>query len=337
MVAGPDGRHMSKSYGNTVSPDEIMPKFGTDAIRQWAALGSLGDDYPFEYTWINIHNKQPVSDEKINREKKSLPNDKFNKKYRKRYDQLVGASRFITKIWNAFRFLYINLEKLKISDINFSQSNLSEIDSYFYSEFNKNLKLMTENLDKYNWHDAFTLLRPFFWNEICDNYIEAIKYRFYSENESIKKTALINALNLFYEFLKIFSIFMPFISEEIYSIVYKPFKELKSIHLESWSNGYSQISSKKAEIGKMGIDIIKFLRNLKSKSKMPLNQEIERIILLTSDENIEKIEKISEDITNTIRINRLDLLNSEHENEIEIIPDVKEKFDDYGILTYFFK
>jgi valyl-tRNA synthetase len=196
---------------------------------------------------------------------------------------------------------------------------------------------MTENLDKYNWHDAFTLLRPFFWNEICDNYIEAIKYRFYSENESIKKTALINALNLFYEFLKIFSIFMPFISEEIYSIVYKPFKELKSIHLESWSNGYSQISSKKAEIGKMGIDIIKFLRNLKSKSKMPLNQEIERIILLTSDENIEKIEKISEDITNTIRINRLDLLNSEHENEIEIIPDVKEKFDDYGILTYFFK
>ncbi|MEJ2249782.1 MAG: valine--tRNA ligase, partial [Candidatus Lokiarchaeota archaeon] len=68
MVAGPDKRKMSKSFGNIVSPDEIMPKFGADAIRQWAALGSLGDDYPFEYTWINIHNKQPVSDEKIKKE-----------------------------------------------------------------------------------------------------------------------------------------------------------------------------------------------------------------------------------------------------------------------------
>ncbi|TFF89821.1 MAG: valine--tRNA ligase, partial [Promethearchaeota archaeon] len=72
MVAGPDNRKMSKSYGNVVSPDEVLPSFGADAIRQWAAMGSLGDDYPFEYTWINIHNKQPVSDDKILKEQKSL-------------------------------------------------------------------------------------------------------------------------------------------------------------------------------------------------------------------------------------------------------------------------
>jgi len=54
MVAGPDGRHMSKSLGNYIAPEEVMPEFGADSIRYWTAMGTLGDDYPFEFTWIDL-------------------------------------------------------------------------------------------------------------------------------------------------------------------------------------------------------------------------------------------------------------------------------------------
>jgi len=159
MVAGPDGRHMSKSYGNIVSPDEVMPDFGTDAIRQWAALGSLGDDYPFEFTWINLQTKQPVSDEIILKELEKLPENKFNKKYRRRFEQLIGASRFLTKLWNAYRFLYLNLNTIELGDLVIDLDDLSAIESYFFSEFNKNLKFITEYYDGYNWHEGFMLSR----------------------------------------------------------------------------------------------------------------------------------------------------------------------------------
>ncbi|TFG12948.1 MAG: valine--tRNA ligase, partial [Promethearchaeota archaeon] len=152
MVAGPDGRKMSKSFGNIVSPDEVMPEFGADAVRQWAALGTLGDDYPFEYTWYNLQTKQPVSDDFINKEMEKLPEDKFNKKYRRNFEQLVSASRFLTKIWNAYRFLYFNLSKTELSNFSIKLGELTSIDSYIYSEFNNILKLVELALDDYKWH-----------------------------------------------------------------------------------------------------------------------------------------------------------------------------------------
>jgi valyl-tRNA synthetase len=337
MVAGPDGRKMSKSYGNVVSPDEVLPDFGADAIRQWAAMGSLGDDYPFEYTWINIHNKQPISDEKIAKERNNLPEEKFQKKYRKRYDQLIGASRFLTKIWNAFRFLKLNLDKIKISDIQIDQETLSPIDHFFFGEFNTNLQRIEDYLDGYNWHEAFMILRPFFWNEICDNYIEAIKYKFYSEDLNIKKNSLKNALNLFYKILKIFAIIMPFISEEIYSIIYREFKGLDSIHLEQWPTGYEEISEEQIESGKIAIKLIQNLRKMKSQLQIPLNQELSEVRIISDSDQIKKIKKISKDISETIRIKNMEIVDNKDIGSIKKNPDLKEDFEDLDLSVFLFK
>jgi valyl-tRNA synthetase len=300
-------------------------------------MGSLGDDYPFEFTWIDLQTKQPLSNEFIFAEIKKLPEDKFDKKYRRRFEQLIGASRFITKIWNAYRFLYLNLKKIKIADIKINPKDLSAIDSYFFSEFNKNLDLITNYFDGYNWHGATMILRTFFWNEICDNYIEAIKYKFYSEDKQTRESSLKNTLNLFYKLLIISSVIMPFITEEIYSIIFKKFKDLKSIHIENWPKPYENISEELAGRGKLGIEIIKFLRMYKSKLQLPLNQEISKVLILTEENQILDFKNLKEDIQNTIRIDDLEIFNKSMEDSIKEKPDLKQEIEELNILVYIFK
>jgi valyl-tRNA synthetase len=337
MVAGPDGRHMSKSYGNIVSPDEVMPDFGTDAIRQWAALGTLGDDYPFEFTWINNQTKQPIENDLLLKERERLPKTKFNKKYRRRFEQLIGASRFLTKMWNAYRFLSLNLDKVPISDLKVKNDRLSPIDFYFFSEFNKVLEEITKYYNGYNWHEGFMLSRIFFWNEICDNYIEAIKYKFYSDNEEIRRNSLKNALNLFYKVLITFSFIMPFIAEEIYSILFKRYQKLKSVHLEKWPRPYKNIPNDLADRGNLGIEIIKNLRNLKSKLQIALNQEIERIIIFSPKEHLSDIKDLKNDIENTIRINALEILEKSKQGMIKEKPDLIDDLEDLNLTILFFR
>jgi len=333
MVAGPDGRHMSKSLGNYISPEDVMPEFGTDAIRYWAAMGSLGDDYPFEFTWINLQTKGPVSNEIIQKELKKLPEEKFKKKYRRKYEQLTGASRFLTKIWNAYRLIYLSQENIELNDLKIKIEDLKAIDCYYFSEFNKQIESIEKYLDGYNWHEAVMIFRIFFWNDICDNYIEAIKHRFYSEDKGLKKISLKIALNLFYKLLLINSIIMPFISEEIYSILYKPLINLQSIHLDKWPVAYELISKELSAEGKIAVDIIKTLRNMKSNLQIPLNQEVKKVIIITDEHSLKNVE---EDIKSTIRVVDFQIVESDKENFIEKKPDLKEIVEDLNIKIYLF-
>jgi valyl-tRNA synthetase len=334
MVAGPDGRHMSKSLGNYISPEDVMPEFGTDAIRYWAAMGSLGDDYPFEFTWINLQTKQAISNETILKEIKKLPEDKFKKKYRRKYEQLIGASRFLTKIWNAYRLLYLSLEKGELHDLKIKIEDLKAIDSYYFSEFNKHLVSIEKYLDGYNWHEAAMIFRTFFWNDICDNYIEAIKHRFYSEEKKAREISLKVALNLFYKLLLINSIIMPFISEEIYSILFNPIINLQSVHLDKWPASYERISEQLSNDGRIAVDIIKTLRNMKSSLQIPLSQKVKKVIVVTDKHHLKNVE---EDIKNTIRIIDLQIVETDLENIIEDEPEITEIVEDLNIKIYFFK
>ncbi|MHA1344339.1 MAG: class I tRNA ligase family protein, partial [Promethearchaeota archaeon] len=183
----------------------------------------------------------------------------------------------------------------------------------------------------------FSKLRPFFWNEICDNYIEAIKHRFYSKDQKTKEKALKNSLNLFYKILKIFAVIIPYISEEIYSIIYYKYKKLKSIHLEKWSTSYDNLSKDSAIKGKIGIEIIKTLRMLKSRLQMPLNQDISKIIIFIDRKELNFIEELKEDIKNTLRISELLIFTRDKEKNIQESPDLKEIIKEYGIILYFYR
>ncbi len=336
MVAGPDGRKMSKSFGNVVSPDEVLPLYGADALRQWAAMGSLGDDYPFEYSWIEKNTKQPVSKDKIEDDKNKLPEDKFKRKYERRYNQLIGASKFLTKIWNAYRFLYLTNEKIDLKEIDIDINELSPIDSYFYNKFNEVLEYITNSFEGYNWHEGFAAFRSFFWYEICDDYIEAIKYKFYLEDAAIKQNALKAVLNLMYKILKILAIISPFISEDIYSILFKNYIKQKSIHLEKWSVPYQRIPEKFAEQGKFCLEIIKNIRMVKSSNKIPLNQELNKVILILDINRVKMLEALQIDIKKTIRIKELIVIDKETQESLDT-PDIEENIEDLGLNILIFK
>jgi len=130
---------------------------------------------------------------------------------------------------------------------------------------------------------------------------------------------------------------MPFVSEEIFSILFKRYKKIASIHLEKWPTPYKEISKESAEKGELGIEVIKKLRTYKSQLQIPLNQEIKRIVIRTDKNQIEKIEDLREDIKNTIRIENFEVLEDFDEDLIKPGPDLKEKIEELNIVVYFFK
>jgi valyl-tRNA synthetase (EC 6.1.1.9) len=175
---------MSKSLGNGIDPLEIIDTYGADALRFTLATGnSPGNDMRF-------------------------------------YMERVEASRnFANKIWNASRFIFMNLEnsqkkEFKREDVN---EALELSDKWIISRVNSLSKEMTENMDKFELGIAVSKVYDFAWSEFCDWYIELVKQRLYSEDSISKDAALYTLTYVLEKILKLLHPFMPFITEEIWS------------------------------------------------------------------------------------------------------------------------
>ena len=179
LVRDAQGRKMSKSLGNGIDPLEIIDKYGADALRFTLATGnSPGNDMRF-------------SDEK------------------------VEASRnFANKLWNAARFVLMNLEGNEPAP--FIPEKLALEDKWILTKFNNVVKEVTDNLDKFELGIAVQKLYDFIWDVLCDWYIEICKIRLSSEDIELKKTARAVLVYVMSNTLKLLHPFMPFITEEIW-------------------------------------------------------------------------------------------------------------------------
>ena len=177
IVRDSQGRKMSKSLGNGIDPLEVISKYGADALRFTLATGnSPGNDMRF-------------------------------------YWERVESSRnFANKIWNAARFVLMNLE---IEDCSLPENPEIE-DKWILSRFNGVARSVTENLDKFELGVALSNLYDFIWDELCDWYIELVKTRLYSDNKESKLNAEHTLCFVLCGILKLMHPFMPFITEEIY-------------------------------------------------------------------------------------------------------------------------
>ncbi|MBQ5953488.1 MAG: valine--tRNA ligase [Lachnospiraceae bacterium] len=180
IVRDSEGRKMSKSLGNGIDPLEVIDKYGADALRLMLVTGnSPGNDMRF-------------------------------------YWERVEASRnFINKVWNASRFMMMNMEGVDISGV--TQESLVPEDKWILSLLNRVVKDVTDNMERFELGIAMQKVYDFVWEQFCDWYIEMVKPRFYQSDDAASKAAAAWTLRtILATSLKLLHPFIPFVTEEIY-------------------------------------------------------------------------------------------------------------------------
>ncbi len=182
LVRDSQGRKMSKSLGNGIDPLEIIKDYGADALRLTLVTGNApGNDMRF-------------------------------------YTERVEASRnFANKIWNASRFILMNLEDKTVTEPLLDE--LTPADKWILSKANTLAGDVTDNMDKFELGIAVQKLYDFVWEEFCDWYIEMVKPRLYNDEDTTKNAALWTLKTVLIQSMKLLHPFMPFITEEIFQTV----------------------------------------------------------------------------------------------------------------------
>ena len=193
IVRDSQGRKMSKSLGNGIDPIEIIEKYGADSLRFSLIQGTTpGNDIRY------------------------MP------------EKLDQASNFANKLWNASKFVLMNLEDY---DGNVYEDNLCYEDKWILSKLNTLVQEVSNNIEKYDLGVASQKIYDFIWNEFCDWYIEIVKLRLYDKENKTRKSAQYVLNKVLCDALKLLHPIMPFITEEIYTKLYN---EDESIMISNW-------------------------------------------------------------------------------------------------------
>ena len=188
LIRDKQGRKMSKSLGNGVDPMDVIEEYGADSLRFFLTT-----------------NTAPGMDLRYDEEK------------------VKSTWNFINKLWNASRFVLINMEDFKKED--YTLDNLNDQDKWILTKLNETIKEVRKSMDKYDFNIVGNTLYSFIWNDFCDKYIELSKFN----QNNTTKSVLLKVLT---DILKMMHPFMPFVTEEIYSML--PIKESESIMISSY-------------------------------------------------------------------------------------------------------
>ncbi len=272
LVRDSQGRKMSKSLGNGIDPLEIIEKYGADALRFTLVSGnSPGNDMRFYY-------------------------------------ERVEASRnFANKIWNASRFVLMNLT---IDNICLDGLKLANEDKWILSKYNTLVKEVNENIDKFELGVAISKIYDFIWNVYCDWYIEMVKPRLMAGDDVAAQNVLTYVMS---GFLKLLHPFMPFITEEIYQAL--PVKD-ESIMISAFPEysgelDFSDVEAKTDEL----IDLITKIRNVRSEMDVPPKNKIN---LYATSKNADFIKECESFLVKLTYSSSLSIIESKDE--------LKEKF-----------
>ena len=229
LVRDSQGRKMSKSLGNGIDPLEVIDKYGADALRLTLVTGNApGNDMRF-------------------------------------YWERVEASRnFANKIWNASRFILMNLDKADSSNVELS--DLAPADKWILSKLNTLAKDVTENMENYDLGVAVQKIYDFIWEEFCDWYIEMVKPRLWNDEDTTKAAALWTLRTVLTESLKLLHPYMPFITEEIFLNL----TDEETIMLSKWPEYKAEWNFPEAETAIDHCkDLVKGVRNVRTQMDVP--------------------------------------------------------------------
>lgn len=251
LVRDSKGRKMSKSLGNGIDPLEVIDQYGADALRLTLITGNApGNDMRFYW------------------------------------ERVEASAGFANKVWNASRFIMMNLEGHEIKEP--SNGDLQPSDKWILSKLNTLAKDMTENMDKFELGIAVSKVYDFIWDEFCDWYIEIAKLRTYHYDEMPQSAnaALWTLRTVLTEALKLLHPFMPFITEEIFCTL-QPQEE--SIMLAEWPKYDSARHFEAEEVQLAHVkDIVKAVRTIRKDMDVP-NSRKSKLYIVSEDAGIREI------------------------------------------------
>ncbi len=236
LVRDAEGRKMSKSLGNGVDPMDVIDQYGADALRYFLATGSTpGQDLRFQY------------------------------------EKIEATWNFINKIWNASRFVLMNIEGLRYEDIDLS-GDKSVADKWILTRLNETIEQVNKHTDRYDFGEAGRHLYNFIWDDFCDWYIEMAKLPLYGEDETAKTTTRSILAYVLDQIMRMLHPFMPFVTEEIWQ--HLPHQG-DSITLAAWPVVRDELHDQQAaeEMNRL-IAIIRSVRNIRAEVDTPMSKQI---------------------------------------------------------------
>ena len=248
LVRDSQGRKMSKSLGNGIDPLEVIDKYGADALRLTLVTGNApGNDMRF-------------------------------------YWERVESSRnFANKVWNASRFIMMNLDKAEVKDI--SLDKLTDADKWILSKVNTLAAEVTDNMENYDLGVAVSKIYDFIWEEFCDWYIEMVKPRLYNDEDDTKAAALWTLKTVLINSLKLLHPYMPFITEEIFCNL----SDEESIMISSWPVFKEEWNFKDEEKAVETIkEAVRGIRNTRTGMNVPPSRKA-KVYVVTQDDAVAEI------------------------------------------------
>lgn len=297
LVRDSQGRKMSKSLNNGIDPIEVIDKYGADALRFMLVTGNTpGNDMRY-------------------------------------FEERVEASRnFANKLWNASRFVMMHVNEETETDI--SKVSLKSVDKWIITRLMKLTKKMDANLSRYDLGIAASNLYDFIWNEFCDWYIELVKARLFSDDIESKKAAKTSLLYTLKAILKLLHPFMPFVTEEIYSILPNNESLLICSQWESFSDDLIFEEDEKSL--DMIIEMITGIRNARSEMNISPSKK-SSLFIITEDDFVKKsIQSNKEIILSLASAEEISLIDTEYKEEAMTV--VRNKYTVYiplkGLINY---
>ena len=251
LVRDSQGRKMSKSLGNGIDPLEVIDKYGADALRMTLITGNApGNDMRF-------------------------------------YWERVEASRnFANKVWNASRFIMMNMEKAPAG--NAALADLTMADKWILSKVNTLAKDVTENLEKYELGIALQKVYDFIWEEFCDWYIEMVKPRLWNDEDTTRAAAIWTLKTVLIQSLKLLHPYMPFITEEIFCNLQD---EEESIMISSWPEYREDWNFGREEYAVETIkEAVRAIRNVRTSMNVPPSKKAKVYVVSEKQELLDIFE-----------------------------------------------
>ncbi len=262
-VLDSSGRKMSKSLGNAVAPQDILEKYGADALRFWAAGRSLGQD-------INYSE-----------------------------EEIQAGQKFLTKLWNVNRFVMLNANGRECKK-RMNANKIYQVDRWILAELQELIKKTTKAFENYEYSAVKIEIEKFFWIKLADNYIEIVKNRLYNKSKDGKlgrESAQFTLYNVLFTLIRLLSPVTPFITEEIYQAFFKTGLCAKSVHLCNWPEVDKKLKSGRLiEVGKVLIEIISVIRRYKAVRGLSLKAELGELIIDCSAKDKRELSKMVSDI-----------------------------------------